>query len=91
MLLAGVPSYAVPLHSGDCKNTKLDYSWLWEIIDKYEPTNVKTISYVPLMRVASKMFEQEFDTLVPSQQSDRQSKSTSKRVGQASRRIPTDR
>jgi geranylgeranyl pyrophosphate synthase len=71
VLLAGVPSYAVPLHSGDCKNTKLDYSWLWEIIDKYQPTNIKTISYVPLMRVANKMFETEFDELVPIAASDR--------------------
>ena len=31
VLLAGVPSYAIPLHSGDCKNTKLDESWVWDV------------------------------------------------------------
>ena len=37
VLLAGVPSFAVPLHSGDCKNTTLDESWVWEVLEKYEP------------------------------------------------------
>jgi len=37
VLIAGVPSYAIPLHSGDCKNTTLDEAWVWECLDKYEP------------------------------------------------------
>ena len=37
VLLAGVPSYAIPLHSGDCKNTTLDESWVWDVLEVYEP------------------------------------------------------
>lgn len=66
VLLAGVPSYAIPLHSGDCKNTKMDEPWIWEIIDKYKPqTAVQTSSYVPLMRTANDLFDKRFDQLVP--------------------------
>ncbi len=66
VLIAGVPSYAVPLHSGDCKNTKLDESWVWDCLDKYEPLpEPQTTGYVPLMRASNRMFEQQFDELVP--------------------------
>lgn len=66
VLLAGVPSYAVPLHSGDCKNTKLDESWIWEVIDQYKPESaIKTSSYMPMMRAANDLFDQDFDRLVP--------------------------
>ena len=66
ILIAGVPSYAVPLHSGDCLNTTLDEIWVWDVLDKYEPLPVKpTTSYVPLMRASAKMFEQDFDRLLP--------------------------
>lgn len=66
VLIAGVPSYAVPLHSGDCLNTTLDEIWVWDVLDKYEPLPEKqTTSYVPLMRAAAKMFESDFDRLLP--------------------------
>lgn len=66
ILIAGVPSYAVPLHSGDCMNTTLDEAWVWDVLDKYEPLPEKpTASYVPLMRASSKMFEVDFDRLLP--------------------------
>lgn len=66
VLLAGVPSYAVPLHSGDCKNTSLDESWVWEVLDKYEPLpSPETNSYVPLMRAGNKLFTEDFDRLLP--------------------------
>jgi len=66
ILIAGVPSYAVPLHSGDCLNTTLDQSWVWEVLDKYEPLPKKpTASYVPLMRASSKIFDQDFERLLP--------------------------
>lgn len=66
ILIAGVPSYAVPLHSGDCMNTTLDEAWVWDVLDKYEPLPDKpTTSYVPLMRASSKMFEQDIDRLLP--------------------------
>ena len=63
VLLAGVPSYAVPLHSGDCKNTSLDESWVWEVLDKYEPLpSPETNSYVPLMRAGNKLFTEAWST-----------------------------
>jgi len=66
VLLAGVPSYAIPLHSGDCKNTKLDESWVWDVLEKYEPLpSPHTSSYVPLMRAANDMFDGEFERLLP--------------------------
>jgi geranylgeranyl diphosphate synthase type II len=66
VIIAGVPSYAVPLHSGDCKNTKLDESWIWEVLDKYEPlAQPETPSYIPVMRAANKMFTEDFGRLLP--------------------------
>ncbi len=66
VLLAGVPSYAVPLHSGDCKNTKLDESWVWHCLDKYVPLEEsRTSGYVPLMRASNQMFESQFDEVLP--------------------------
>lgn len=66
VLLAGVPSYAVPLHSGDCKNTSLDEAWVWDVLEKYKPLPaIKTSSYVPLMRAANDIFEADFETLIP--------------------------
>ncbi|MCA9059349.1 MAG: polyprenyl synthetase family protein, partial [Planctomycetaceae bacterium] len=66
VLIAGVPSFAVPLHSGDCLNTTLDEAWVWEVLDKYEPLpDQQTISYVPLMRAAAGLFENDFERLVP--------------------------
>jgi len=68
VLIAGVPSYAVPLHSGDCLNTTLDQAWVWEVLDRYEPLPQRpTASYVPLMRAAAQVFEQDFERLLPRQ------------------------
>ncbi|MEO2013668.1 MAG: polyprenyl synthetase family protein [Fuerstiella sp.] len=66
ILIAGVPSYAVPLHSGDCMNTTLDEAWVWDVLDKYEPLPEKpTASYVPLMRASTRTFENDFERLLP--------------------------
>ncbi|MEP3481682.1 MAG: polyprenyl synthetase family protein [Fuerstiella sp.] len=66
ILIAGVPSYAVPLHSGDCMNTTLDEAWVWDVLDKYEPLPEKpTVSYVPLMRASANMFGDHFERLLP--------------------------
>jgi geranylgeranyl diphosphate synthase, type II len=66
VLIAGVPSYAIPLHSGDCKNTTLDEAWVWDVLEKYEPLpEPQTSSYVPMMRAANKLFEGRFETLLP--------------------------
>ncbi len=70
VLIAGVPSYAIPLHSGDCKNTKLDESWVWDVLEKYEPLDApQTSSYIPVMRAANKLFTDDFDRLLPRQRS----------------------
>ena len=66
ILLAGVPCFAIPLHSGDCKNTTLDESWVWEILEEFEPLAApETRSYVPLMREANSLFNNHFDRLLP--------------------------
>jgi len=66
VLLAGVPSYAIPLHSGDCKNTKLDESWVWECLDKYEPLETQeTSGYIPLMRAANRIFDEQINEILP--------------------------
>ena len=66
VLLAGVPSYAVPLHSGDCKNTKLDESWVWHCLEKYEPLEESpTSGYIPMMRASNQMFDEQFDEVLP--------------------------
>jgi geranylgeranyl pyrophosphate synthase len=68
VLIAGVPSYAVPLHSGDCHNTSLDESWIWEVLDKYEPLpDHRLTGYVAVMREANRIFDDEehFARLLP--------------------------
>lgn len=66
VLLAGVPSWAVPLHSGDCKNTSLDEAWVWEILEKYDPLpDPRNYSYVPLMRASNALFRDDVERLLP--------------------------
>jgi len=66
VLIAGVPSYAIPLHSGDCKNTSLDESWVWDVLEKYEPLHEPvTSSYLPLIRESNRLFEKNFQRLLP--------------------------
>ena len=66
VLIAGVPSYAIPLHSGDCKNTSLDEAWVWDVLDKYEPLpEPMTSSYLPLIRQANRLFEEDLERLLP--------------------------
>lgn len=67
VLLAGVPSYAIPLHSGDCKNTSLDEAWVWDVLEVYEPLpQPVTSGYVPLMREGKRLFDpEEYDRLLP--------------------------
>jgi len=66
VLIAGVPSYAIPLHSGDCKNTSLDESWVWDVLEQYEPLpEPVTDSYLPLIRESNRLFEEDFERLLP--------------------------
>ncbi|MFG0332782.1 MAG: polyprenyl synthetase family protein, partial [Maioricimonas sp. JB049] len=78
VLLAGVPSYAIPLHSGDCKNTTLDEAWVWDVLEKYEPLpEPQTNSYVPMMRESNRLFTERFDTLAPRLRSNTPEKAAS--------------
>ncbi|MCM2369039.1 polyprenyl synthetase family protein [Rhodopirellula sp. ICT_H3.1] len=57
VLLAGIPCMAVPLLSSDCRNTKVDESWVEEMIrTPYVPAATQTRSYVHLMRAAGSLF-----------------------------------
>jgi geranylgeranyl diphosphate synthase, type II len=63
---SGVPAYAIPLHSSNCKSTTVDNEWVMEVLETYqEQPVVKTRSYLPLMRAANDMFGDEFPVLLP--------------------------
>lgn len=67
VLLAGVPSVAVPLLSSNCRSTSVDEDWVRELIDlRTEPPKTKTKTYVHLMRAANQLFEApELSRLAP--------------------------
>ncbi|WP_372718428.1 polyprenyl synthetase family protein [Novipirellula sp.] len=67
VLLAGIPCMAVPLLSSDCRNTKVDESWVEQMIrTPYVPATHQTKSYVHLMRAASELFAPDaMDELAP--------------------------
>jgi len=59
VLLAGVPSVAVPLLSSNCRSTSVDDDWVSELIDlKTAPPETRTRTYVHLMRVAHSLCEE---------------------------------
>jgi geranylgeranyl diphosphate synthase, type II len=63
---SGVPAYAIPLHSSNCKSTTVDNDWVLEVLETYqEQPAVKTRSYVPLLRAANDLFGDDFATLLP--------------------------
>ncbi|HEY6403024.1 MAG TPA: polyprenyl synthetase family protein, partial [Blastocatellia bacterium] len=63
---SGVPAYAIPLHSSNCKSTTVDNDWVMEVLETYqEQPAVKTRSYLPLMRAANNMFGDDFPALLP--------------------------
>src|SRR5581483_2980434 len=63
---SGVPAYAIPLHSSNCKSTTVDNEWVLEVLETYqERPAVRTRSYVPLLRAANDMFGDSFPTLLP--------------------------
>jgi geranylgeranyl pyrophosphate synthase len=67
ILLAGIPCMAVPLLSSDCRNTSVDEDWVMQMIEtRHETPQVKTKTYVHLMRSAASMFEpNELERLAP--------------------------
>lgn len=59
ILLAGIPCVATPLLSSNCKSTSVDNDWVAEMIDLHTPPpEVKTKSYVHLMRLAYQTCEE---------------------------------
>src|SRR5262245_21983642 len=74
---SGVPAYAIPLHSSNCKSTTVDNEWVMEVLETYqEQPVVKTRSYLPLMRAANDMFGDEFPALLPRLRSKSQNNGT---------------
>jgi geranylgeranyl diphosphate synthase, type II len=70
---SGVPAYAIPLHSSNCKSTTVDNDWVMEVLETYqEQPAVKTRSYLPLMRAANDMFGDDFPALLPRQRGGQQ-------------------
>ncbi len=67
VLLAGIPCMAVPLLSSDCRNTRVDESWVDQMIrTPYQPAAQRTKSYVHLMRTAGDLFQStSLDRLAP--------------------------
>jgi geranylgeranyl pyrophosphate synthase len=67
VLLAGVPSVAVPLLSSNCRNTSVDDDWVSELIDLKTPSpQAKTKTYLHLMRAAHSICEEpEVSRLAP--------------------------
>jgi len=67
ILLAGVPSVAVPLLSSNCRSTSVDNDWVMEYIELQTPAPAATTrSYVHLMRAANQLFDEpELHRLAP--------------------------
>jgi geranylgeranyl pyrophosphate synthase len=72
ILLAGIPCVAAPLLSSNCRSTSVDDDWVSELIDlKSPPPQVKTKTYVHLMRIANQICEEpELARLAPRSRSD---------------------
>jgi len=66
ILMAGIPSMAVPLLVSGCRETVADEDWILEMIETpYVSTGLVGRSYLPLMRLATQLVESELDTLAP--------------------------
>jgi geranylgeranyl diphosphate synthase type II len=65
LLLAGIPAYAIPLHTGNCKDSTFDEDWLREVLDLHRPElEVRTRSYVALLRATDRMFGRDLAVLL---------------------------
>ncbi|MFN0196473.1 MAG: polyprenyl synthetase family protein [Planctomycetaceae bacterium] len=66
VLLAGVPSYAIPMQRDERGHCILDESWVWSVLDQHLPSSAQsTISYLPLIRAANALFTTDFPALLP--------------------------
>jgi len=60
IMLAGIPSMAVPLLSSDCRNTSVDEDWVFDMIHlPHQQAKQNTATYVHLMRSAQGIFEKD--------------------------------
>ncbi len=74
ILLAGIPCMAVPLLSSDCRNTKVDETWVMDMVQNVSTNSsaTQTRSYVHLLRAANDLFQPEqFDRLAIRQRGSR--------------------
>ncbi len=73
ILVAGIPCMAVPLLASTCRDTSIDVDWVREMIDTpYRPGGATVRTYLPLLRAATRLFdEEELERLVPRQRSRR--------------------
>lgn len=70
IMMAGVPSYAIPLIEKERDEFVLDEPWVSAVIDQCDVTHESTaISYLPLIRAANDLFNDDFSTLLPRSQS----------------------
>ena len=66
ILMAGIPSMAIPLLVSGCRETVADEDWILDMIETpYVSTGFVGRSYLPLMRLATRLLENELDTLAP--------------------------
>ncbi|MGQ9505233.1 MAG: polyprenyl synthetase family protein [Thermogutta sp.] len=66
VLMAGIPCMAVPLLVSGCRETAADEDWILEMIETpYISATFSGRSYLPLMRLASRLVEDELETLAP--------------------------
>jgi geranylgeranyl pyrophosphate synthase len=67
ILMVGLPSMAVPLLAGTCRDTSTDEDWVVEMIETpYRPGPSPTRTFLHLLRSAAGMFEpEELERLAP--------------------------
>ncbi|MGD9128215.1 MAG: DUF116 domain-containing protein, partial [Planctomycetia bacterium] len=67
ILLAGIPSMAVPLWDSKCRDSETDEDWVLDMIrTPYQPSRLETHTYIHLLRAARRIFgPEEFEWLIP--------------------------
>ena len=67
ILLAGIPSMAIPLWDSKCRDSETDEDWVLDMIrTPYQPSRLETHTYIHLLRAARRIFQrEEFEWLIP--------------------------
>lgn len=66
VLMAGVPSYAIPLRENEGNTVALDDNWVAEVLEQHHAEGEgSTISYLPLIRAANALFTEKLPALLP--------------------------